>query len=109
MEEVYFFPGIDELTQKPAVTAKSRERTHSLHGGLERVQKYVANVKPIAFRWEGLREVLDSFVPDFIQHFRDEIKILLDLQSYNSDALAAVWQRIKDDAKRATHPHLYVC
>ena len=108
-EESHLFPDLDALTGTPALTATNREQHRELHAGLHSLTTYAESTAPEDYVWEsGLRPVLDSFTPSFVQHLRDEIQTLLDLRTFDNDKLAQIWNKTEEAAKGAKHPHLFV-
>jgi hemerythrin-like domain-containing protein len=97
-EEEVFFPMLEKITGQEGIMEGNVEQHHQFEPGLEALKKYSTETTPETYKYEELRQVIDSFAPVLRQHLADEIDTLLGLKIYPSEELAKAW--------KATHEHV---
>lgn len=71
---------------------------------------YAERTSPEEYSWTDLKVIADDFAPALMQHLREEIGTLLDLNDYDSVELKKVWLETENVAKGAAKPPgLFVC
>jgi len=107
-EERFFFPELDELLGTKGFAQSAVEQHHAFEAGAQDYKAWLDKVeaKQAPYHAEKLRSLLDGFMPILRQHLVDELELLLDLKSLDSDRLATFAQEFQKGAVKGVDPFL---
>lgn len=110
-EESFIFPELEKFAGKPGLMNDPKHQHELFHDGLERLLKYAQSTQPEKYKWEGpggMREIIDSFSKDLMDHLYAEIDLFLSLKDLDSAGLRKTWDQGEAIAARQTNLGLLV-
>lgn len=96
------FPALQKIDGvRPERFQAPLDQHTKIHEGLGKLLEFTATTseQPSEYRWHTLRDSIDSFATEMYEHLKDEINMLLDLETVSSEAVA---QCLKEAEKAAT-------
>ncbi len=78
---------------------KNVEQHEAFAKGLEEFKAYVFDTDASVYEGKKLRAIIDGFGDLLVQHLRDEISTLLELEKYGGKKLAKAWADLEDKVK----------
>jgi hemerythrin superfamily protein len=103
-EESFIFPEIEKFSGKPGSMDDPKYQHKLFHGGLERLLAYTQVTNPQNYRWDepgGMKEIVDSFSKDLMDHLYAEVDIFLAMKGLDSTGLRKIWDQGEAIAKKA--------
>ncbi|ROV92482.1 hypothetical protein VSDG_06726 [Cytospora chrysosperma] len=103
-EESFIFPEIERFSGKPGSMDNPKHQHKLFHSGLERLLAYTQVTNPQSYRWDepgGMKEIVDSFSKDLMDHLYAEVDIFLAMKDLDSAGLRKTWDQGEAIAKRA--------
>lgn len=102
-EESFIFPEIEKFSGKPGSMDDPRHQHEKFHGGLERLLAYTESTKPKDYHLHGpggIKNTVDSFSKDLIDHLYAEIDVCLSMKDLDSAGLKKTWDQGEAIAKQ---------
>ncbi|KAL1863911.1 hypothetical protein Daus18300_008060 [Diaporthe australafricana] len=105
-EESFIFPEIEKFAGKPGLMEDPKHQHELFHDGLERLLQYTQSTSAEKFSWDGpggMKEIVDSFSKDLMDHLHAEIDLFLSFKDLDSDGLKKTWDAGEAIAARQTN------
>ncbi|KAI0383580.1 hypothetical protein F5Y04DRAFT_278761 [Hypomontagnella monticulosa] len=93
VEESLLFPEIEKFSGKPGLMHDPKHEHELFHDGMEQLMTYTSTTKPQEYRWERMKEIIDSFSEPLTNHLHAEIDVFLALKDVDSKGLAKIWSQ----------------
>ncbi|KAF2461409.1 hypothetical protein BDY21DRAFT_360533 [Lineolata rhizophorae] len=85
-EEQLVFPKVEAVCPKLDI-AKHKQQHGGFVGGVQDFQSYVTITTQEDYKWDDMKNLLDSFAPAMVEHLKDEIGTFLNLKDCDNFAL----------------------
>ena len=110
-EESFIFPELEKFAGKRGLMDDPKHQHELFHDGLERLLKYAESTQPENYRWDGpggMKEIVDSFSKELMDHLCAEIDLFLALKDLDSAGLKKTWDEGEAIAARQSNFNLLV-
>lgn len=101
VEESVMFPEIEKMAGGEEVFSGAVHQHHEFHDGLVTLLRVADEMQTDLelYSWGKSKAIIDGFAPTLVEHLRDEIRIILGLERFDSTDLSACWKTAQDYAK----------
>lgn len=93
VEESFVFPEIEKFSGRPGFMDDPKHQHELFHDGMQKLLAYAQSTKPESYHWDGpggMKEIVDSFSQDLMDHLYAEVELLLAMKDLDSAGLKKV-------------------
>ena len=101
-EEKILFPALEKEIGQPGYLDGASEQHKLFHDGVGELQGLVRELreKPGEWEWEGMKRIIEGFMPALERHLREEVPLILGLERYAEEGLRRAWDASVEEGKK---------